>query len=368
MRSNRNVFFLILLFFHGSDLPAVPYVSDTCPTQEPVDKDPWQPINVAIQHISLRGLAVYDDEIVWASGTAGTMIRSYDQGRTWRVEQIKGAEELDFRDLSVIDPDTVVAMTSGTPARVYRTSNRGDSWELVYESLDPKVFLDSISFLDPHFGLIMGDPVDGALFLLQTLDGGKTWSQVENTPKLEPGEAGFAASGTNMTTFGKDRILIALGGGLENQPPAFSRILLTDRRLSKWHFATTPIPRSESAGIFSIVMIDELLGLAVGGDYRQPELAKGHVAMTLDGGKTWRNPQSRELPTGYRSCVGLGNRINGQTVLLAVGTNGTDQSLDLGKTWQKVSNLGLNSVRFSPSGKVGWGVGSGGTVVRWKAD
>jgi photosystem II stability/assembly factor-like uncharacterized protein len=336
----------------------------------------WQPIKVETK-ASLRGLCVHNDQVVWASGTNGTVIRSYDQGQTWRIEQIAGAEKLDFRDLHVIDADTVVAMTSGTPARIYRTDDRGESWSAVYESIDPKVFLDSLSFLDQNLGLVMGDPIDGTLFLLKTVDGGKTWSRVEGTPRLEPGEAGFAASGTNMITWGRDRVYIALGGGEPQAQPVISRILITDSNLRNWRTVSTPIPRHESGGIFSILMIDAQHGVAVGGDYKQPSLAKNHFAFTTDGGQTWNLPDAATQdalkgiatsPSGYRSCVTAYRRSGGEIGLLAVGPEGTDSSHDLGKTWINISAEGFHATQFAPGGRVGFAVGSEGRVSRWQGN
>lgn len=359
------------------------------PTDKGIQSGVWQWLRVEAK-ASLRGLCVYDDQIVWASGTNGTIVRSYDQGHSWRVQQVEGAEKLDFRDLHVIDQNTVVAMTSGTPGRIYRTDNRGETWKVVYESTDPKVFLDSLSFLDPKLGLVMGDPIDGSLFLLKTNDGGETWSRVEGTPKLEPGEAGFAASGTNMTTLGKDRVFIATGGGLAQDKGAdaptknaFSRILMTDSTLQKWEVVTTPVPRHESGGIFSIVMIDAQRGVAVGGDYKEPKRAENHFAITEDGGKTWTMPENDQqqlmtrgvvsAPRAYRSCVATWKTSDGKTSLLAVGPDGTDLSPDFGKTWVPVSEEGFHAAQFSPSGKVGWGVGGenrGGlvSISRWQGN
>ena len=59
----------------------------------------------------------------------------------------------------------------------------------------------------------MGDPIDGQLWLLRTLDGGATWQKVKTRRlKRNPGEAGFAASGTNTIVVGEQTMLVALGG------------------------------------------------------------------------------------------------------------------------------------------------------------
>ena len=354
---------------------------------------------------SLRGLFVLDENVVWASGTNGTLVSSSDQGRTWRLQVIPGAEALDIRDLHVFDAKNILAMTSGTPARLYRSADAGLSWRMVFESNDPQVFLDSVSFLDPANGLVMGDPVDGRLFLLHSQDAGWTWTLVPDAPELEPGEAGFAASGTNMTTIGGTRWAIALGGGLRQTDTArnnasdaseersnsnsnsdsdsdssaertgerrgqaqtpVSRIVTVDRDLREWQISDTPIKRHESAGIFSLVFVDSLTGIAVGGDYKQPELAAEHLAVTQDGGATWSVPKAGPTPSGFRSCVAVGRRGTGQPSLIAVGTHGTDLSWDLGQTWQRVSDLGFNAVQFSENGQVGWAAGSNGRVARWR--
>ena len=46
----------------------------------------------------LRGLAVVNAKVVWASGAQGTYVRTTDGGITWKSATVPGASDLDFRD------------------------------------------------------------------------------------------------------------------------------------------------------------------------------------------------------------------------------------------------------------------------------
>ncbi|MEL7499967.1 MAG: YCF48-related protein [Planctomycetota bacterium] len=313
---------------------------------------------------SLRGLHVLDKTTVWASGSKGTIINTTDGGDNWTVRTVDGAEDLDFRDIHAIDDGTVVAMTSGTPARIYRSTNGGISWKLCYENKDERVFLDALSFWDDQNGIVMGDPIGEAVFLLRTTDGGRTWSQFKTAPQANKGEAGFAASGTNAIALGTQKYLIALGGAEKGDSHKSSRVVMTLDRGGRWFAATVPMHRTESAGIFSLCFVDEKYGVAVGGDYQQPDATDGNYAITSDGGRTWTSPKTKQSPSGYRSGVAV-SRKGREIRLVAVGPNGTDVSLDLGKKWRKISNEGFHAVDFTSDGTIGWATGADGRIGRW---
>ncbi len=325
---------------------------------------PWKAVDVGTA-ASFRGLHVVDDNVIWVSGTKGTVIVSSDGGKTWRQRIVEGAEELDFRDIHAFDDRTAVIISSGDVASIYRTTDSGRTWKLCVQKSD--AFFDAISFWDEAFGIVMSDPIDGEFWLGRTKDGGKSWKPVstESLPVPESGEAGFAASGTNMCVVGETTCFIGLGGTEANQTRTTSRILISNDRGKTWNFGgPIPIGRSPSSGIFSIWFADELEGVAIGGDYLNSDDTSSNYAVTRDGGKTWTTPSPRVPPSGFRSCVAATK--NGREVkLVAVGTNGTDMSTDLGNKWTRISNKGFNSVGFSDTGRSGWAVGPSGSVARW---
>jgi len=140
-------------------------------------ESPWELADVDTKS-DFRGLHVYSADDVWVSGSNGTIVNTFDGGENWHVHQVPGAEELDFRDIHAIDDGTVIAITSGTPARIYRSTSGGSNWKLCYENTDERVFFDSVAFLDGKRGIVMGDPIGDGLFLLATRGDARCWQNL----------------------------------------------------------------------------------------------------------------------------------------------------------------------------------------------
>src|SRR5437660_8939964 len=112
---------------------------------------------------SLRGVSAVNSEIVWASGTKGTVLRTTDGGTTWRALTVTGAADLDFRAIRAFDERTAIALSigSGEKSRIYKTTDGGQRWSALYTNPDPKGFFDALAFWDASHGIVVGDPVDG---------------------------------------------------------------------------------------------------------------------------------------------------------------------------------------------------------------
>ena len=322
----------------------------------------WELVKVECKQASLRGLHVLDSKHIFASGSKGVVVHSVDGGANWNVQSVAGAEDLDFRDIHAIDADNVLIVSAGTPARIYRSEDGCKTWTKVLERTDPSFFFDAIDFWDRQTGIVMGDPIDGKLCLFKTTDSGRTWKRLESEPKTNPGEAGFAASGTNTICVGKNRLLVALGGAVENTSSASSRVLLSEDRGANWTAAKVPIKRTPSAGIFSLHFAGEQDVIAVGGDYKNPDVVNGTLARSTDGGKTWAAIKSKQGLSGFRSCV-VTTADRGH--LIAVGPNGTDGSVDGGESWKRLSDEGFHAIDFSDDGKTGWATGTLGRIGKW---
>ena len=70
---------------------------------------------------SLRGLSVVDNSIAWVSGSKGWTALSRDGGLTWEWKQIKGYENLDFRDIEGFSDTKAIIVSAGTPAVILLT-------------------------------------------------------------------------------------------------------------------------------------------------------------------------------------------------------------------------------------------------------
>lgn len=337
------------LFVPALWLAAVPAHAQWIPQQSGTDAE-------------FRGLVAVSRTVVWASGTKNRVAHSTDGGRTWKVDTITSGSTLDLRAIAAASPTVAWTLSAGPAeqgqAQIFHTDD-GSRWTRQFETNQPGVFLDALAFWDPQHGIALSDPVGGQLFILATDDGGRSWARVAATgaTAVLPGEAAFAASGTCLTVQGTSNVWIGTGGG----PRA--RVFHSSDRGRTWSVADTPIHAGNSAsGIFSVAFRDARNGVAVGGEYSKPKQAFDNVAVTSDGGQTWRLARG-PLPPGYMSAVAYVPGTDGRS-LVAVGLAGTATSSDAGESWAMVDTVAYNSIVFA-SGTDGWAAGPKGRIAKW---
>jgi photosystem II stability/assembly factor-like uncharacterized protein len=309
----------------------------------------------------LRAVSAVSENVAWASGNKGTVLRTEDSGAHWTLLPVPGAEGLDFRDIDATSERTayILSIGPGDESRIYKTTDAGKTWGLQYTNPDAKAFYDAIAFWDERNGIAVGDPVDGRFTILRTADGGHTWALTPEAdrPRALPGDGMFAASGTCLIVQGRTNAWIGTGGSVQ------ARVLRTTDRGATWSEAATPIVAgTSSAGIFSIAFSDALHGIIVGGDYRKEREPSDNVALTSDGGRTWAAAGGVKL-RGFRSGAVFVPGSRGREVI-AVGPAGTDRSLDGGRTWSPLGDVGFHAVSVDRSGKSVWAVGERGSIGR----
>jgi len=279
-----------------------------------------------------RGLASSGSQ-VWASGRAGTFARSSDGGGSWKMGTIPGADSLVLVDVEALGRDTACVLATsfnGGVGRAYRTTDGGNSWGVTYELEHPQVFLDAMAFWDHGHGVAFGDPVDGTFFVLRTDDGCASWSEVPATALPTPltGEAGFAASGTAIAVAGTHHAWIGTGGG------SVARVLRSEDRGRSWTAVPTTMPGGSATGIFGVAFRDTLIGIAVGGNYQQPD-GEAAALITEDGGRSWTRGGA-PAPVGVQYGVASLPELD---VFVSAGPRGLGYSRDLGRTWTAVDTL-----------------------------
>jgi photosystem II stability/assembly factor-like uncharacterized protein len=124
----------------------------------------------------------------------------------------------------------------------------------------------------------------------------------------------------------------------------------------------TPIKSGKSAGIFSIAFRDQKHGVIVGGDYTKEKEASDNLALTEDGGVTWKLVQGL---SGFRSVVAY---VPGSRMLVAIGPSGTDYSMDDGRTWTPLSTQGFDTFSLVRGEPLGWAAGAHGSIGRLDFD
>jgi photosystem II stability/assembly factor-like uncharacterized protein len=308
------------------------------------DNAPWWSAQPSVTDASLRGVSVVlatgkNDRlqyIVWASGSDGVILRSIDEGSTWRQISVPSTDGLDFRDIEAFSADEAYVMSSGEgkKSRVYKTTDAGKTWKLQYSGTTPGLFLDSMACDSETHCVALSDPVNGKFVVLSTNDG-EHWSELprDRMPLALAKEGAFAASGTAIVLCDRGGIYFGTGG------PA-ARVFRSLDQGRSWTVSETPIlSGTASSGIFSIACEgpDDLV--AVGGDYKNA------------------NNDKRVAIYSAVASFSYGD-------FAAVGPNGTDISHDKGIHWQHTDKLNLNAIAFE--GTNGWGVGPKGTVARFK--
>src|SRR5205809_5128124 len=163
---------------------------------------------------SLRGLSVVNDNVVWVSGSHGTVGKTTNGGKNWKWFNVKGFEKREFRDIEAFDATTALIIAVDEPGYILKTGDGGESWKVVYENKTKGMFLDAMEFWDERSGTVVGDPVNGRFFITKSSDGGNTWQDelTENCPRADSGEACFASSGTNIRVLDEHKTVFVSGG------------------------------------------------------------------------------------------------------------------------------------------------------------
>lgn len=127
---------------------------------------------------SLRGLSAVSDQVIWVSGSNGSVGKTLNGGKTWEWMKPNGYEQLDFRDIEAFDDKQALIVNAGSPAYVLKTADGGKTWTEHYKNLDSAIFLDGLGFWDKNRGIIFGDPIQDKMQLLKTGNAGKTWTNI----------------------------------------------------------------------------------------------------------------------------------------------------------------------------------------------
>lgn len=313
-------------------------------------------------NVSFRGMSIPSDDIIWLSGSEGTVGRSTDGGKSWLWIKVKGFEKNDFRDIHAFDSTTAIIMAVGDPAYILKTKDGGITWNTVFTKSLPGIFLDAMDFRNNVEGICIGDPIaigDGGrkfFYVLRTSNSGDSW-EPEPLAKMPPaqqnGEAIFAASGSNILLLNHPEYdyVFATGGTVSN-----IYFIAKEGKKNK-AYPTILTQGSDSKGVFSITTDGKKNIYCIGGDYKIWRSAYDNFTWTKIGSEKWSTP-SVAPPFGYRSCIAY----IGNDKMVACGSNGVDITKDGGDDWISVTTEGFNVCRVSPTKKLVFLAGEKGKI------
>lgn len=283
-------------------------------------------------NISIRAIQLWDGK-VWYSGTQSKFgyvdLKDPSDQRQIRLSD----KDLQFRTLTQ-NNNFFYAINIESPAYLVKIDKGSLAVKTVLTDARKGVFYDALAFLQRGNAYGFSDSSDGRMILLNTDDGGLSWNFLQSFDgiPLQPGEAAFAASNTNIAGRG-NYVWIATGG-------TRSRIFRLRVRNHKAPigrvFATPFVQGSSSQGIYSIDFANEKFGVAVGGDYTRQAANINNIATTEDGGVSW-HIQASGKNAGYMTCVKIRPGSDGKQII-AVGDQHISYSDDYGVSWRVISN------------------------------
>jgi len=311
--------------------------------------------------VSIRSLSVPSEKVIWASGSKGMIAKSTDEGVTFDWMQVKGYEKRDFRAMHAWNDQEAIIVAVAAPAIILKTKDGGASWYTVYENKDTAMFLDAIHFKDSKNGIVIGDPIDGVVFMLTSNNKGESWSKVPKSyfsSNLHNGEAFFASSNSNLVHVGNAYFMVT--GGLKSR--IWNNGGATDLPL---------LQGTSSTGANSIAVSPNQQKLViVGGDFTQDKLSDNNIIgyqlflepksdqKYLTKKRTILQPLILGSPNGYKSCVEF---INNQ-IILTSGTSGVDISEDGGKQWNKITDASFHVIKRHVNKMGAYLAGAGGRI------
>ena len=311
-----------------------------------------------VPKITIFALEAVSENTAWFAAQRGIWGYTEDAGKTWRIDSIKVDETYPhFRSITVLNDSTVLLLSIASPAYLFKTTNKGKTWKLVYKNADKGIFFDCMKFYVAKNGIAIGDPIKECFPIITTADGGETWKQMDcvNLPKALDGEGLFAASNSNIDVVSKN-IWFATGG--KN-----TRVFHSKDLGKSFEMYTSPFPQGETmTGIYSLDFISETTGAMAGGNFDKTDASIVGLAITNNGGKTWQTIKSNKAFFG--SCVQFRNADE----LYVTGMNGTFKYNVKNKKITEVKDntsniLNFSTLRFTPSGNAIWLAGTNGKIA-----
>ena len=232
-----------------------------------------------------------------------------------------------------------------TPLQLLETVDGGQTWTEQMTSEGAEKAFYSLTFIEPATGFIVGAQRKGdgyTALILRTTNGGKTWQ--ESPVNVAPVQDIHAPHGLHSISFCGPRFGWAAGSSL---------ILHTTNGGQTWE---TQRGGNNKETLFSVACVSPERAWAVGID--------GLILQTADGGQSWHRQSSGTTDTLVRVRF-FGD--NGWIVGGLAGKGTLLRTRDGGATWEQMSlksSEGLTDIYMN--GQQGWIVGTNGTILHTK--
>lgn len=173
----------------------------------------WQIHYAAGIQVTLNDVFVLNNEIIWACGSGGTVVKTTNGGLTWTTSNIGNTS---MCNLIYADGINIAWVTADIDRRLYKTTNGGLNWiEVFYVSTG----IENIRFFNTTTGVVTSRAPSGndTAKIFITRNGGANWYKSLNSPVTSVLQyKSLGAIDTNFIWITDDNKCLILRNGLDN--------------------------------------------------------------------------------------------------------------------------------------------------------
>ena len=339
----------------------------------------WQ--NPLPQGNDLFQVNMIDQNLTYAIGNGGTVMKSSDGGVTWTILNTGTTKNLRQAKFLQNGLGYALGYAQGAGSSIIKTTDGGINWQKL--NIDQNYYLSSIDFIDDQTGFVGGSIGLESNFIFKTTDGGLNWLQSDS---LEEGIIAIKFPFNNITGFasghhngtGNNSIYKTNDGGTSWVRKSMP-VLAAFGDIKSFCFVTSQI--AYAAGNRTILKTTDSgetwVSIYTGnGPFKSicfPEKeTTGYVVgdfntalKTTDGGSSWQVVNTNVSGQQFYNSVAF---INNQSGFI-VGTNGIIlKTADGGANWLNlrtgVPYFFLNSIDFPVNAQTGYISGSSGVILK----
>lgn len=286
----------------------------------------------------LRTVSFSDSSKGWIGGSNGTLLVTEDGGETWRPGTKFTTDSI--RKIHFVDPlngwalceRDIYSLGSQTPSYLMRTIDGGKTWIQVNFRNSNRRRITKIIFSESGHGIAVGEM--GTIYGLE--EDRMSWEKLASPTIFLMLDGAFG-----------DRFNGAIAGG-------GGTIFFTQDAGATWGKAV--LSESTRSMLRSVFFVDGRRGWVAG--------SNGRIYQTINGGKYWRRQRTgtaADLNDLYFVDGARGWAVGEKGILLQTSTGGN--------VWRHTASKSRNNLEdITFNGATGWIVGFGGTLLRYDAN
>lgn len=283
----------------------------------------------------LHDVYFLNEQTGWIVGSGGTYLSTKDGGKTWTQnkhfnnDSIRQIYFTDEQNGWLLCEGDLYALGKNSPSYLLKTADGGATWEQVELANPQRKRLTKIFFNKYDSGTAIGE---GGAFFSMSGDR-KTWKQM-------PSPARYLLF-DGLFTDDWNGVVVGAGGA----------IFYTEDAGLSWTKAS--VFGEPNAKLNSVFFINQKNGWTVG--------AEGKIFQTINGGKIWREQKSsvaKDLNSIFFNSTAEGWAVGNEGTILHTTT--------AGNVWASVDSKARHNLeKVTFTGKKGWAVGFGGTILSY---